>query len=258
MIRRRKTVIWLHIPGWWRIALASILVLAAMAAYGKNMPEMRTWTSWSMPLSGMVIAIDPGHGGIDGGAVSKDGIIEKNINLAIALVLRDYLQQVGAYVVMTREIDDDLADIIRGGRQRQDLERRVKRVNDSGADLLVSIHMNSVPSSRYRGAQTFYQPNVHPESRRLAEMIQTELIRQLQNTDRAIVPRDNIFLLNHAQMPAVLVEVGFLSHPEEAGLLATDSYQRKVAEAIYRGILRYAAGEKTGESRKEDSAGKVG
>ena len=244
--KRARKVIWLYIPGWWRIAALACLAIGAAAWIGKNLPLNQAWNSWSLPMSGLVIVVDPGHGGIDGGAVSKDGkILEKDINLAIALLLRDYLQEAGAFVIMTRETDRDLADVPPGqGRQRQDLLRRAKIVNESGADVLISIHMNSVPSSRWRGAQVFYHPSMNDENRRLAALLQKELMESLNNTNRSITPRENVLLLRSVGIPSALVEVGFLSNAEEARLLATEEYQKKVAETLYRGLLRFVSGER--------------
>lgn len=196
-----------------------------------------------LPLTGKIIAIDPGHGGKDGGAVSRDGVVEKHVNLAVSLYLRDYLQQSGALVVMTREEDKDLAD--RGAKRRktQDLHRRAELVNTSGADMLISIHMNSVPSSRWYGAQTFYNPHTAPESKALATFIQNEIKANMQNTTREVNTITSTYLLKTATMPAALVEVGFLSNAAEAKLLADDLYQKKMAEAIYHGILRFASEE---------------
>lgn len=121
---------------------------------------------------------------------------------------------------------------------------RVRFIEEQQADLLVSIHMNSIPSPRWRGAQTFYYPN-HADNANLAALVQEELRRNLENTDRVANRADKkVYLLEAMKIPAVLVEVGFLSNPEEAGLLGTESYQRKVAASIYQGILRYYSGEK--------------
>ncbi|CCQ93716.1 N-acetylmuramoyl-L-alanine amidase [[Clostridium] ultunense Esp] len=208
-----------------------------------------TTPSWSVPLSGMVIVLDPGHGGMDGGAVSKDGLVEKEITLKIAKKLRDYLQQSGAVVLLTREEDKDLADGTEGTRKRQDLRVRAELVNQSGAELFISIHLNSIPSSQWRGAQTFYNPT-NPENRRLAKLIQQELIKGLGNTDRLEKKDQDIFILKAAKVPAVLVEAGFLSNPEEAALLGNEAYQSKIAESIYRGILRYTSGEQVEEEKR--------
>ena len=241
---RRKIVIWMTRKGWLRLGTAAALVILMGAVFFSHIPPVATWSHWSLPLAGKVIALDAGHGGPDGGAVSRDGIIEKDLNLAIVLYLRDYLQQAGAVVVVTREGDHDLASPeIRGYSRRKtdDLLERVRRIESSRADYAVSIHMNSMPSPRWSGAQTFYYSG-NEGGRHLAENIQHELRTVLENTNRAAKPNDEVYLLKTLKIPTALVEVGFLSHPEEARLLADEAYQRKVAAAIYRGILSFAAG----------------
>lgn len=203
------------------------------------------WEVWQMPLAGQVIVLDAGHGGPDPGAVSRDGVVEKDVALNIALRLRDYLQQSGAYVVMTRETDTDLADEgIKGVRNRkvEDLEARVKLIQETDPHFVVSIHLNSIGSSRWYGAQTFYHP-VFEESKRLAHLIQRQLVHDLKNTTRVAKQDSQIYLLKSSHVPAVMVEVGFLSHPQEARLLGEDDYQERLAASIYRGVLAYFAGE---------------
>ena len=137
-----------------------------------QMPAARTWSDWSMPLSGRTIVLDAGHGGPDGGAVSKSGLVEKDLNLAIVLQLRDYLQQSGALVYVTREGDTDLASPDTKAyrkRKSEDLAKRAKFVQEHQADLMISIHMNSIPSPKWSGAQTFYYPN-HEGNAALAKL----------------------------------------------------------------------------------------
>ena len=202
-------------------------------------------SNWSLPLSGKIIVIDPGHGGIDGGASSKEGLLEKDVALDISLIVRDYLQQSGALVLMSREEDKDLADLSTKGvrnRKIEDLKRRVQLVNDTGADLFITIHLNAIPSPRWAGAQTFYN-RANDENEKLARFIQKEIRNNLENTNRLAKPIGSVYLLKHAQIPGALVEVGFLSNPTEAELLNTEAYQQKVAASIYQGILRYFTNE---------------
>ncbi|WP_407637531.1 N-acetylmuramoyl-L-alanine amidase CwlD [Cohnella kolymensis] len=229
-----------------RVGIVSCLILLTLVIFLSEMPSARTWTHWTVPLAGKIIALDAGHGGADGGAVSREGVIEKDLNLAIVLYLRDYLQQAGALVLLTREGDYDLASPDTRGysrRKTEDLLQRADRVRDRKPDLTISIHMNSIPSPLWSGAQTFYHPQ-NPESKRLASIIQREFREMLGNTTRVAKKAETVYLLKTLEMPTALIEVGFLSHPEEARLLADEKYQRKVATAIYRGILRYGSGEK--------------
>ncbi|MNO61261.1 Germination-specific N-acetylmuramoyl-L-alanine amidase precursor [compost metagenome] len=244
---RDKVTVWISFNSIkkWIFSIGLLAILVGIVAY--EVPATKVWKYWSLPLAGVTIAIDPGHGGPDGGAVSKQGVIEKEINLAVALYLRDYLQQAGAIVVMTREEDRDLADENTKGyskRKTEDLKRRVRFIEEHQAKIFVSIHMNAVPSSRWSGAQTFYSSN-NGNSISLAELVQEELKRNLENTDRSAKQSDkSIYLLETLKMPAVLVEVGFLSNHGESALLSDEAYQRKVAASIYQGILRYSSGEK--------------
>lgn len=200
-----------------------------------------TWGAWSLPLSGKTIVIDPGHGGPDGGAEGIDGTQEKGISLAVSEKLRDYLQQSGAMVYLTREEDKDLADTDTAGlsrRKSEDIRKRLEFIHEKEADFFVTIHLNAIPSTRWSGAQTFYYPKF-PESKHLAQTIQAEIVRNLENTDRAALAINGIYLLKQAEVPGSLVEIGFLSNELERELLKQESYQRQIAASVYEGILRY-------------------
>lgn len=205
-----------------------------------SFPSLNSWKPWSLPLSGKVIVLDAGHGGVDGGA-ERDGIQEKEITLLIAEKTKDYLQEQGAIVILTRDEDYDLAEVETKSislRKVQDLKARSEIINDSNADFFLSIHLNSFPSSSSKGAQTFYYQSLK-ENKRAAKLLQDELKQSLENTDRKAKKIQHVYLLRKAEIPGALVEVGFLSHNEERELLISDKYQDKVAEALYRGILRY-------------------
>lgn len=203
-----------------------------------------SWDSWNLPLTGKVIYIDPGHGGPDGGAVGSN-TLEKDISLSISLIIRDYLQEQGALVLLTRDEDVDLADENTKGysrRKGEDLKKRVNIINESEADLYLSIHLNAIPSSRWSGAQTFYNGR-YIENEHIAKYIQDELRKNLENTNRVAKPIDGVYLLKNVKKPGALVEVGFLSNPEEEKLLSKKVYQEKVAASIYNGVLRYFSNE---------------
>ncbi|WP_210367849.1 N-acetylmuramoyl-L-alanine amidase CwlD [Bacillus sp. REN3] len=222
---------------------AGLAVLFLILQY--DFAENDSWESWNLPLSGKIIYLDPGHGGEDPGAV-KEGAIEKEIALKISLMIRDYLQQQGALVIMTRETDTDLADKGLKGyskRKSQDLHRRLAMINESEADFFATIHLNAIPSSRWKGAQTFYSTNLK-ENKRAAKLIQDQLRHNLENTDRQAKPANGIFLLKNSNKPGVLVEAGFLSNPEEKANLKQEEYQEKIAASVYEGILRYFTSEK--------------
>ncbi|WP_347548067.1 N-acetylmuramoyl-L-alanine amidase CwlD [Pseudalkalibacillus hwajinpoensis] len=229
---------------WWKRmgVAAGIIVLLLVINYKFAIDD--SWDAWHLPLSGQIIVIDPGHGGPDGGAVGGN-VIEKDIALTISIKLRDYLQEAGALVIMTREADNDLASEDTKGlsnRKAEDLRNRVGLINDSNNDMFVSIHLNAIPSSRWSGAQTFYNPT-NEESEALSRFIQSEIKRNLENTNRLAKNMDSVYLLKEAHIPGALVEVGFLSNPTERELLKTDTYQNKVAASIYQGIIRYSTNE---------------
>ncbi len=206
-----------------------------------NQLSFNVGSSFSLPLSGKTIVIDPGHGGPDGGAVGKDDTQEKDISLEVSKKVQKYLQQVGAIVYLTRETDKDLASPDVKGlskRKSEDIRNRLAFINKKEADFFITLHLNALPSSKWRGAQTFYNP-LKDENKHLAEMIQAELIRNLENTNRAALAINNVYLLKHAEVPGALVEIGFLSNAEERELLKDSDYQQKVAASIYKGILRY-------------------
>jgi len=222
---------------------AGLIVLFFILQY--DFSEDDSWKNWNLPLSGKIILLDAGHGGPDGGAGPKDAL-EKDIALDITLKVRDYLQEQGALVVMTRETDTDLADSGTRGYSRrkvEDLKKRLSMINQSDNDFFVSIHLNAIPSSRWSGAQTFYAPHFK-ENARAAKFIQEELRENLGNTNRKAKPINSVYILKHAKKPGVLVEVGFLSNPQERANLKKESYQEKIADSIYRGINRYFTNEK--------------
>lgn len=196
-----------------------------------------------LPLAGQVIVLDPGHGGPDGGAVGKDRekTTEKVITLEVAKMTRQYLEQAGALVYLTRETDIDLADEFTKGianRKSQDIRRRLQFIHDKEADFFISIHLNSLPSTRWRGAQTFFYPRF-PENIQLARAIQDEIIINMKNTERQALQLNTIYLLKYAKVPGALVEIGFLSNEAERELLKQRTYQQQIAASIYKGILHY-------------------
>ncbi|MEC0093954.1 N-acetylmuramoyl-L-alanine amidase CwlD [Paenibacillus macquariensis] len=239
--------IWIRLRTIKKLLVGVCLLIVFVGIVTYEVPTERATKYWSLPLAGKVIVLDAGHGGVDGGAVSRQGVIEKDINLAITLYLRDYLQEAGAVVKMTREGDYDLASPDTKGyskRKSEDLKQRVKKIEEQQPYLFLSVHMNSIPSNLWRGAQVFYYPN-HPDNANLATLMQDEMKRNLENTDRIAKTVNTVYLLRTLKIPAALVEVGFLSNAEEAMLLRDVEYQRKVAASIYKGILRYSSGEKS-------------
>ena len=199
----------------------------------------------AVPGYGKRVIIDAGHGEPDGGTVGSLGILEKDLNLAVSHFLQGYLEQSGTEVLMTRADDDGIYDAesktIRQ-KKRSDLKNRQDMVQKSDADLLVSIHMNHFSDSKYSGPQVFYSTN-HSASKVVAETVQSELNSVLNPPEpRVVKPAGKeIYLLKSVNLPAVLVECGFLSNMREEKLLVDEAYQKKVAWAIYCSVVKYFA-----------------
>ncbi len=188
-----------------------------------------------------VIIIDPGHGGIDGGAIGKSGTIEKNINLEIAKKLKGYIESGGDTCIMIREVDEGLYSeygTIRN-KKNEDLKNRKDIIKQYNADMFISVHLNSFPQSQYYGAQVFYPKN-SDDSKLLAKKVQEELIGILNRGNKRVEKESNsYYLLRDNPIPSILIECGFLSNPEEERLLNDSEYQNKIAWAAYKGIIRY-------------------
>lgn len=195
------------------------------------------------PHNSTVIIIDPGHGGVDGGAVGVSGTVEKRINLEIALRLRDVFSGAGYTVIMTRDTDisihDDTADTIREMKV-SDLRNRLKLTQMYPDSLLISIHQNTLGNSSVTGAQVFYSPN-NPASQLLAQSIQNSFNCGIQLAgDREIKKAGkNLYLFYNAQNTAVLAECGFLSNSREEQMLCDPAHQDDIVYCIYRGTLDY-------------------
>lgn len=189
------------------------------------------------------VVIDAGHGGEDGGTVGINGESEKDINLAIAIELEKYLLQNNFDVIMIRDGDYSVGDnslSTVAERKRSDTKSRLRTVEQAGECVLISIHQNHFTESKYYGAQVFYSGN-REESAQLAEAIRQNIVSSLQPENRREnkEAEKNIYLLYNCQVPAVLVECGFLSNPDEAAKLNTEAYQKSVAAVIYNGLIDY-------------------
>ena len=193
-------------------------------------------------MSESVLVIDAGHGGEDGGAVSVSGVPESTINLAIARKLELITALYGVTTVMLRQEDRSLHDAdaqtIRE-KKVSDLHNRVDTINSVSNAVLISIHQNSYPDARYSGAQVFFAPT--QGSRELGEFVQEVLRAALdeENSRQAKAVPDTVYLMKHVECPAILVECGFLTNPEEDRLLQTSEYQTKVAAALAGAYLQY-------------------
>jgi len=195
-------------------------------------------------LRGRVVAVDPGHGGIDPGAIGPYGVNEDTINLAVSLDLATMLEHAGAIVVLTRTGDNDSAGIAEGSpsvRKRVDLRARVAFIRAAAAEVVVSVHANHFSNSSEHGAQVFYDAGQLAQSKDLATLMQAQLARVTGETRRKISEHIEHYILSNSDVPGVTVEIGFLSNPREARLLAESAYQHRLAYAIYTGLALWFA-----------------
>jgi len=189
--------------------------------------------------SGITIVVDPGHGGRDPGKVGVNGVLEKDINLAISLKLRDILEEKGINVIMTRTEDEGLYSESDSNKKRTDLKNRIEIINSNNALLAISIHQNSFTEEYVKGAQVFYYAQSE-QGKKLAEIIQEQIKEYLKDGNhRKAKSNTNYYMLKHTSCPLVIVECGYLSNQKEAALLADSEYQEKMARAIYLGIEKY-------------------
>lgn len=188
-------------------------------------------------LEGKVIIVDPGHGGFDPGKPGITGLDEKDLNLKIALLLRDYLENAGAVVVMTRTTDDDVDGMDGVKHKSKDMVERKKL--SQGGDILVSIHQNSFTQPSVHGAQVFYNSKSEA-GKALAKSIQKSIKEVADPTNkREAKSNTNYYVLKATELPAVIVECGFLTNLEEEKKLNSEAYQNHLALSIYMGIVEY-------------------
>lgn len=189
-----------------------------------------------------VIVIDPGHGGEDGGAVSDNGVLEKDINLSIANDTSALFYLLGFDILRTRKNDmalDSGEDTIRK-RKVSDMKKRLEIFNSSKENTIISIHQNKFSESKYHGAQIFYSPN-NSKSKQLADSIKYSVKGLLQpDNERECKKADGgIYLLKNTNNPAIIVECGFISNEEECNHLLDKQYQKQMAFSITAGFLSY-------------------
>lgn len=179
------------------------------------------------PLQNVVILLDPGHGGIDSGGIGGQGAREKEINLAVSLRLRRYLEEAGARVVMTRDRDFYLG-----------LYERVALANRAAAALTLSIHSNFHPNPKVNGFEIFYHPD-RKESHRLAQVVFDQVTKGTELKPLAVKASKELVMARETQMPSVLVEMGFLSNYQEEALLRTEKFQEEMAKCLFEAIICY-------------------
>ena len=215
--------------------MGTLVVMIAIASYFK-FAEAAIETS-GLSIASKTIIVDPGHGGFDPGKPGINGEDEKDLNLKISLKLRDYLEQAGAVVIMTRTTDDDVDGMDGIKYKSKDMAERKKLAE--GGDVLVSVHQNSFTQPSVRGAQTFYSGQ-SSQGKILAESIQKSIKEYVDRQNkREAKSNSNYYVLRATAIPAVIVECGFLTNPDEEKLLNNEEYQNQMAWGIYLGIVKY-------------------
>lgn len=192
----------------------------------------------SSPKALYTIVIDAGHGGKDGGAVGKvTGITENELNLQYAETLKEICENMGIKVVMTRSDLNGLYSPLASNKKKSDMQKRQEIIEQSGADLVVSVHMNAFPLSSSRGAQVFYGLD-NDLGLVLAEKIQQSLHISIDYA-KAVSKEGDFFILNCTSLPGALIEFGFLSNAEEENLLVSQEYKYEMCLAVAHGILEF-------------------
>lgn len=189
-----------------------------------------------------LVKTHPPHGGLDGGAVGSKGTLEKDVNLSVALHLRDMLELSGFNVVLTRDEDISIYDAgVEGIRNQKlsDMDNRLEIVQSYPDSIFLCIHQNNYTDPQYFGGQMFYNNN-NPDNRTLAQIMQNRFAQLQQGNDREIkLSGDELYLLKSNPNPSLMIECGFLSNPDEEAKLATAEYQQQVAFTIYSGVLEF-------------------
>lgn len=218
------------------VALTIILAVVMIVCGGVLFRSVKT--SASTPKYDYTIVIDAGHGGIDGGAVGKTTkVTESQLNLEYAFELKSICESFGIGVVMTRSNMDGLYEIGASNKKKSEMECRERIINSSGADMVVSLHMNSFPRKSTRGSQVFYREGLE-SGKLLGESVQKSLKSSIKYA-KAQSKVGDFYVLNCTDKPAILVECGFLSNPEEELLLCDSNYRREFCFAIFSGIMSF-------------------
>ena len=225
------------------IVIIALCLCTGAIMHARNKIDEAVLTSAPVMTNKTVIVLDSGHGGMDGGCSTADGKTEKGINLNIMMSVRDIARFLGYEVEATRTRDVSIHDDgVTGIRNQKisDMENRLELFNKHSDCVCVSIHQNTFSDPQYKGAQMFYS-NKNAESQRLAAIMQNSFVNNLQpdNTRETKLCGEELYLCYFCNNPAVMVECGFLSNPEEAAKLTDKSYQQQVAFTIFSGINEF-------------------
>lgn len=226
----------------WISFCMSVMILCCSFTLGKELAIFTNNRNAEIAKKNMCVVIDAGHGGDDPGKIGVNGILEKDINLKIAMRVASLLELQDVPVVMTRKTKEGLYDDNAFNKKVQDLKRRLSIIEKEKPIIAVSIHQNSYQEEYVHGAQMFYFKG-SAKGEKLASLMQESFVQSVDpKNNRKIKENDTYYLLKHTTVPIVIAECGFLSNYEEAELLSTEEYQEKIAWAIHMGILKYLNG----------------
>ena len=223
VLKRRRIVLILLVLIAVQLSLTAFLCVKQFASNNSSLIDFN-------------IVIDAGHGGIDGGVVSKSGVREATLNLAYSKQLSDTFKQSGFNVTLTRKTEDGLYGLPTKGFKSRDMRARKEIIQSVCPNLVISVHMNKYVSSYRTGPQVFFQEGKE-DGRILAESIQQVFNDNSGNRHEAIA--GDFYICREVECPSVIVECGFLSNEAEAELLQTDAYREQICELIFRGVMLY-------------------
>lgn len=205
--------------------LIVIVLIASLIAIPLSKPVMNQ--------RDIIIVIDAGHGGFDGGAVSPNGVKEDALNLSVALKLKTMCLNQGYSVIMTREDENAIGDT-----KNEDMKKRKQIIENSNATIVISIHMNKFSDTTCHGPVVFYHKDSE-EGEKLAKIMQEKLVETLKPERPRVEKPETYYVLRSGDCPCVLIECGFLSNAKDEELLQTEDYQEKCASAIFKGLQLY-------------------
>lgn len=216
-----------------------LLVLASIVCIGAGIGIFAGVAVSNANIDGKVIVIDAGHGGVDAGVLgATSSVKESDVNLYIARELKNYFSEAGFRVVMTRSTNGGLYGTATKGFKMRDMKKRKEIIEQSGADMVISIHQNSCPIPSRRGGQVFFDADSE-SGKTLADCIQS----CLNDLDDSIKPRaalvGDYYMLKCTESPSVIVECGFLTNAEDETLLLSSDYRKKIAYTIFKGAVSY-------------------
>ena len=220
----------------------AVLILLAAGFLGRQGAKLVSSAKNERDEGVRHVVIDVGHGGIDSGKVSADGVLEKDVNLVIAKKLKALLEQEDVRVTLTRDSDTGLYQESDSNKKVADLQNRCALIEKIDPDCTVSIHQNSFSSPEVKGAQVFYYGQ-SAEGEALAKLVQKSLIERADpENHRQAKANESYYLLKRTVSPTVIVECGFLSNPAEAALLTSEEYQNRLVWAIHMGVMEFLNG----------------